>query len=500
MKSKYDVIIIGASNAGGLAAVGAVQSGAKVLVIDKAKNTGFLYRDTIASIGSQAQKKAGIEIDKMKLLNFLTTFNQGHVDQRLIKTWMDHSAEPVDWIDQNVLQPKGAYMRSTADAYYESMINTAFPTGNEVTNSKGDYWEWNYGNWFLEKLEKMGVDFLWQTKLEHLIVENGKVIGLIAQKKKDETTCELYANKGVILCTGGYGSNRALMQKWNPQGLRTNAYSDSQRDDGSGMLAALEIGACKDDQPASIVFNRAAIPVGTNNNDFYRINTTPPNDPGYLWLGSYPFLKVNLSGERFMNESQPYQFDMNGSSLQPGSVEVTIWSENTMKEKVLKKFHTLGCSRLGFPGIYTADEARNEVKDRIKDGLVKKANDIFDLAKMLHLPADNLKKSINRYNELCKKQYDEDFGKEKYRLYPVEDGPYYGAWVSGRLLATLDGLRINTKMQVLNQQGQVIPGLYAAGNCSGGFFWGSYPDRVPGLTASHAQTFGMLAGKYAAQQ
>ena len=54
-------------------------------------------------------------------------------------------------------------------------------------------------------------------------------------------------------------------------------------------------------------------------------------------------------------------------------------------------------------------------------------------------------------------------------------------------------------MQVLNERGQVIPGLYAAGNCSGGFFWGSYPDRVPGLTASHAMTFGMLAGKYATE-
>ena len=68
----------------------------------------------------------------------------------------------------------------------------------------------------------------------------------------------------------------------------------------------------------------------------------------------------------------------------------------------------------------------------------------------------------------------------------------------GRLLATLDGLRVNTKMQVLNTQGDAIPHLYAAGNASGGFFWGSYPDHVPGLTASHAQTFGRLAGQQAA--
>ena len=71
--------------------------------------------------------------------------------------------------------------------------------------------------------------------------------------------------------------------------------------------------------------------------------------------------------------------------------------------------------------------------------------------------------------------------------------------MGGRLLATLDGLRINTKMEVIDKKGKPIPHLYAAGNASGGFFWGSYPDRVPGLTCSHAQTFGRLAGQYAAE-
>ena len=81
----------------------------------------------------------------------------------------------------------------------------------------------------------------------------------------------------------------------------------------------------------------------------------------------------------------------------------------------------------------------------------------------------------------------------------VSEAPYYGAIVGGRLLATLDGLRVNTHMQVTNKQGNVIKGLYAAGNCSGGFFWGSYPDHVPGLTASHALTFGRLAGQFAGE-
>ena len=120
------------------------------------------------------------------------------------------------------------------------------------------------------------------------------------------------------------------------------------------------------------------------------------------------------------------------------------------------------------------------------------------MAAKLQLPEKNLVRSVERYNQLCQNKEDSDFGKEPYRMFPIEKGPYYGIILGGRLLATLDGLRINTNMQVIDKKGNAIPHLYAAGNASGGFFWGSYPDRVPGLACSRAQTFGRLAGKNAA--
>ncbi|MCT3477252.1 FAD-binding protein, partial [Lactobacillus delbrueckii subsp. lactis] len=90
---------------------------------------------------------------------------------------------------------------------------------------------------------------------------------------------------------------------------------------------------------------------------------------------------------------------------------------------------------------------------------------------------------------------DKEFGKEAYRITPIKKKPYYGCVLGGRILCTFDGLRINTKMEVLDENHDPIPGLYAAGNDAGGFFWGSYNDRVPGLAASHAHTFGRLAGQ-----
>ncbi len=497
--NEYDVIIVGASNAGGMAAAAASENGDSVLVIDKSGSAGYLYRDTIASTHSKAQKAAHVEIDKNELVNFLSTFAQGNVDETLLNEWADHSSETVDWLDDEVLRPHGAYMQATKDAYYESDRNRAFPSGNEVTAADGKYWEMGYGNWVIEKAEELGAEFSWRTKLEKLVVTDGRVTGVMVKDVQTNRVYQVSAKKGVILCTGGYGSNEALMQEWNPLGLKTNVYTDSQRDDGSGLVAAMEIGAAKDEQPASIVFNRGAVPVGTNAKDFYEVDLTPPNDPGYLWLGSYPMLKVNLQGKRFFNESAPYQFQMNAASKQPGYLSAMIWTESTMTDDYLKQYHTLGCSRLGFPGIFTGDEARKEVSDRLEEGLVQKADTIEELAAKLNMPVDNLSESIQRYNEMVASQKDSDFGKETYRLELVSEAPYYGAIVGGRLLATLDGLRVNTHMQVTNKQGNVIKGLYAAGNCSGGFFWGSYPDHVPGLTASHALTFGRLAGQFAGE-
>ena len=270
--------------------------------------------------------------------------------------------------------------------------------------------------------------------------------------------------------------------------------SDGPRDDGSGILAGLKVGAARDEEPAEIIFDRGAVPVGTKAEDHYVIDF---KDPGYFWMGAYPLLKVNLKGERFGNESVPYQFDINAMAKQPGYLEAQIWSEDTMDH--LAQFDTQGCSRLGWPGIYNTEENKEEIQRRIDDGLVKKADTIEELAEKLNLPKDNLVNSVKRYNEMCEKGVDTDFGKEKFRLFPVDKAPYYGVIMGGRLLATLDGLRINTKMEVIDQNGDPIPHLYAAGNASGGFFWGSYPDRIPGLTCSHAQTFGRLAGQYAAE-
>ena len=127
------------------------------------------------------------------------------------------------------------------------------------------------------------------------------------------------------------------------------------------------------------------------------------------------------------------------------------------------------------------------------------ADTISELAEKLGLPSDKLEATVARYNDLAAKGVDEDFGKESYRLMPINTPPYRGCTLGGQLLCSLDGLRITTDMQVLDTNGDIIEGLYAGGNDSGGFFSGNYPELIVGVAWGRTITFGKIAGEVMAK-
>lgn len=489
-KSEYDVIVVGASNAGGFAAASAVENGADVLLIDKMGTSSNLYRNTLGSINSNSQNRAGVKIDKNEIVNFMSLYTQDNVSQELLWAWANNSGETMNWLEDKVLKPNGIHLHSYTDAYYETNINKAFPTANEVTVDERS-WSRGWGKYVLDYDERQGVEIEWHTKLEHLITnQQNEVVGIIVKNTETNEINQIKVRKGVVLATGGYGANPALIQKWNPTLLQKVVSTKSPRDDGSGQLAAMEIGASRDHEHAEIIFDRGAVKPGTNINDTYYIGW----DAKMLTLGSFPFLKVNLNGKRFFNESAPYAFEMNANMRQPGHLDIAIFNQETFDS--MKDFHTLGRSRVGWPGGNDMESFKKKLVEHIESGTAFKADTIKELANKLRVPVENLVNTVNRYNELAHKGIDEDFGKEQYRLKALDNGPYYGIIFGGVLLATFDGININDHMNVLDTQFKPIKGLYAAGNCSGGFFYGSYEDRIPGLAAGRATTFGRMAGKY----
>ncbi|WP_255467196.1 FAD-binding protein [Raoultibacter phocaeensis] len=112
------------------------------------------------------------------------------------------------------------------------------------------------------------------------------------------------------------------------------------------------------------------------------------------------------------------------------------------------------------------------------------------------MPKDSFLATVNRYNELYDKQDDEDYGKEAFRLSGIHTPPFYGCWFGGSILTTLDGLKINADMQVLDKKMEPIAGLYAAGDCSGSMFSGNYPEYLVGCAVGRTMTQGRHAVRY----
>jgi fumarate reductase flavoprotein subunit len=153
------------------------------------------------------------------------------------------------------------------------------------------------------------------------------------------------------------------------------------------------------------------------------------------------------------------------------------------------------CKNMG-PPTYLWDP--KQLKEAIEKGNVLTATTIEELAQKIEVPVENFKATVARYNELACNGKDLDFGKHPDRLTTLEKPLFYACKMGGCYLVILGGLKVNTKLQVLDTEGNIISGLYAAGNVSGSFFGNMYPTTIPGLSHSRAWTFGRLAGLNAA--
>src|SRR5690606_30445570 len=201
---------------------------------------------------------------------------------------------------------------------------------------------------------------------------------------------------------------------------------------------------------------------------------------------------VNKFGDRYENEDVPIPYLCNSIQLQPDNVSWTIF-DSTYAEDVPDM--GVGFSRSNEVSEFTT----TGLEDAVEQGMSAfRADTIEELAEKIGVPADALQATVERYNELAEQGEDLDFGKSPEMMTFIDTPPYYAVTNPVALLVVLGGLQVNTQLQVLDTNGEVIPGLYATGNTAGGFFANDYPVIVPGLSHSRALTFGRIAVKNAA--
>lgn len=487
-----DVLVVGGGTGGMFAVLSAAESGAKTMLIEKG-SMGAYGPAWMAAVDSSIQKQLGIKIDKDEVVAELCRYGGHLVDQSLIRLWADKSGEVLDWFIPIAEAGGLKTMVETDlnDGFYKSypVAHITYPPEEKATSfPTGGIGSQFYIPVMVKKAQELGVDIHYKTALVQLIrEEKGRVTGVIAKNSKNEYI-KINTSKGVILCTGGYTRDTEMVETLCPRALATSLNVAPLTNTGDGIKAALWIGAAMDPNHAMMVFDRGLAIPGKK--------LGPPWQGGFVQLGSQPFLRINQQGKRFVNEDLPYDHCWNAALLQPGQTWWQIWDNNWKQD--VERFHNIFCSRIipasGAPPRAGLEVLEQEITKLVEMGIIKKANSLEELAKQIGVPVSTFTTTTSRYNELAKQGKDLDFGKNPSKLSTLENGPFYAANLAGLLICNLNGLRINTKMEVLDKDHKVIPGLYAAGNDSGSFFAFNYPELLGGIALGRTATFGRLAG------
>lgn len=466
-----DVVVVGAGTAGMTAALSAAEAGANVIAIEKG-STYIAHGGWNAAVNSRLQKEMGLEIDRDEIIAHIMTMGAYRADQRLVTLWADKSAEIMNWLlDMAEAAGIEVVLDPTVKPWYFDNYPSPhfFLPGLQAT--------------LLSMLEsnalEKGVDIRYETPAARLLREGkGRVTGVIAQTAEGDYV-QFNANKAVVLCTGGYSNNREMLEAycdWRALECLGSAYQPPL-ETGDGHKMGLWIGAAMDDLPHC------------------PMHFDSPVSGGFIGIARQPWLYVNLNGERFMNEDLPWDYECNQVLRQPGHTRWVVWDDKYEQE--WPKMKSQCCKNLG-PPLNMYDP--NQVPDEVEKGNILKVDTIEELGQKMEVPVETFKATVERYTELARNGKDVDYGKHPDRLTTLEKPPFYAMHMGVVMLVTLNGFKINTKMQVLDTERNVIPGLYAAGNVSGGFFEIEYPTTIPGCSHSRAWTFGYLAGKNAAAE
>ncbi|NLV50986.1 MAG: FAD-dependent oxidoreductase [Clostridiales bacterium] len=476
-----DIVVLGAGIAGVSCALRAAQCGANVLVLEKSGSWSG-RGGNIGVANSSYMKSCGIENDITEIAREWIKRCGNRCDEKLVWQFLKNSGRAMDWLTDILAQPAyGARPALQGCAY------------------RGETYRENYGShrFFGGPMEKkgmraggadavfamyseavkLGTRFLFKTPAEQLLKENGRVTGVYARRETGDYLLVI-AQRGIILATGDIAGNDEMCEDLAPLANRcaVKLYFPKGVNKGDGHRMGLWAGGSFEDAPFAAMIH-----------------------PQAFHPSNFCFLYVNQDGSRFMNEDNYIQ----GRCLAILRERITYaWSivDSAWREKLPE---TLRCGggiawgqdfEVGEPEFDLAKEEKSFERG-IERGLIVTADTPEELAGKMGVPADEFVSTLTRYNTLAVSGYDEDFGKRKEMMIPLEKPPYYGVKIGPALLAVVGGLRVDCQMRVLDDDNMPISGLYAIGNTAGGRYGTDYPMVIHGTSHGTALTFGYLLGE-----
>lgn len=446
-----DVIVIGGGGAGLAAATSAKQNGASVILIEKMPRLGgntVLAGGAYNAVDPKRQNPQGIE-DSIEL-HFKHTYEGGDKkgNPELIQILVENAYPALEWLESLGVTFKDEVF-TVLGALYPRSHKPTTPIATGIILAFKDF------------AEKNGITILYETEAEKLITKDGRVVGVKAESKYNNIT--LNANKAVILATGGFAGDAEFRQKFNPKLTSKILSTNHPGSDAKGILMAEKVGANL---------------IGMSD-----IQLLPLGDPitgslsGNIETTVEDRIFINKEGKRFVAEDERRDVMTNALFEQP---DAYLWV--VVDSQV-------------YPTLEHKNNFNEPIGDLIKENRAVMANSLDELAKKLNVPANNLKQTIAEYNKGIDERKD-PFGRKLYGK-KIEKAPFFAGPRVPTVHHTMGGVEINSKAQVINIDGKIIPGLYAAGEVTGGIHG---TNRLGGNALADITVFGKIAGENAAHE
>ena len=493
-----DVIVVGAGYAGLSAACSAAENGLEVVVVEKGSTvsgrtaqTGTFNPRQLAEAGITYTSKDRADIAR----KWIQTCGCRAVPD-LVFNFLDRSGEASDWLSDKVEQLGGTVTllrnRYTGDPFteYYGNIRPALPESAPDPAKQADLDEFNAmgqkspNMYFLWQVAKdNGTRFEYEARAEQLIRDDAGVHS-VAASKADGTFVKYTGRLGVVMATGDIGGDDEMCARFAPDMLRCpNQYTPAGMNTGDGQKMGYWAGAKMQETPYAQMLHPVA---------YGRI--------------SHYYLHVNPLGQRFFNEDTWCQnksyaiLGANGGQNYAYAILHGKWQEETARAYPIGGGLFWGPSSAEFGTEYTPDYDAQGIGQQLERGTAYQADSLEELADLIAADDElfdpqTFLATVERYNEMCDRGEDIDYGKRPELLFRIDTPPFTACKTGPGRMVAIGGMMVDTKSRVLGTDDKPIEGLYAIGNVSGGLYAVDYPTYLNATSMGRCLTAGYLVGR-----
>ncbi len=432
-----DIVIIGAGGAGMTAAISAKQAGKDIVLLEKMAYTGG--NTTKATGGMNAaethyQAEQKIEDSVEQFVEDTMAGGKNVNDKDLVTVMAENSADSIDWLDEiGAPLPKVSFSGGATNARIHAPEDGSGVGGYLVDA-------------FLEEIDELGINIMYNTEATELIEENGKVVGVKACSDEVDYTIKA---KAVILATGGFGANEDMYTQYRPD-LKGTVTTNAPSATGDGIVMAEKAGADLVD------IEQIQLHPTVEQNTSILITESVRGDGAIL---------VNQGGKRFIDELQTRDVVSAAELEQEGQYAYIIFDQKLRENlKATEKY--------------------------VSNGLTVQADTVEELAELLEMDPAVLAETVETWNKAVENKKDEEFGRDTGMENDLTTAPYYAIKIAPGIHHTMGGVKINTRAEVVDKEGNAVPGLFAAGEVTGGVHGA---NRIGGNAVADIVVFGRVA-------